>query len=69
MFFFSSTVSKTTSSLGSLEGDWLGQIIIFIYWNIWVLNAGDTHSGAKTTLLCTKCFSHTAGGTTFDWLF
>lgn len=56
MYFFP-TVSNTISSSGSLEGDWLKQIIIFIYWNIWVVNAGDTHSGAKITLLCTKYFS------------
>lgn len=67
MYFFP-TVSNTISSSGSLEGDCLKQII-FIYWNIWVVNAGDTHSGAKITLLCTKYFSQTAGGMTFDWLF
>lgn len=67
MYFFP-TVSNTISSSGSLEGDCLKQII-FIYWNIWLENAGDTHSGAKITLLCTKYFSQTAGGMTFDWLF
>lgn len=55
MYFFP-TVSNTISSSGSLEGDWLKQII-FIYWNIWVVNAGDTHSGAKITLLYAQSIS------------
>lgn len=55
MYFFP-TVSNTISSSGSLEGDCLKQII-FIYWNIWVVNAGDTHSGAKITLLYAQSIS------------